>query len=157
MKQKILSLAILLLGLLQGLSASEPTALRLLFADGSDKWFVFDKQPVVTFSDSQLTVTTSDDTFAYTFADIAEFRFGDPDSDGLADRHAITPRIVQADDAVLVYGTDVNGVSLYDLSGRRLAANVRAHGDAASVSLRALPAGTYIIRINHQSIKVTKK
>ena len=47
--------------------AGEPTGVHLLFSDGSDKWFLFTTQPVVTFSDSELTFTTSDASFAYTY------------------------------------------------------------------------------------------
>ncbi len=157
MKQKLLSLALLLFGLVQGLSADESAALHLLFADGSDKWFLFTQQPVVTFSESELTVTTSDGAFAYTFDNVSEFRFDDPDADGVTDQRTTTPRIVQANNAVLIYGTGKDAVSLYDLSGRRLAANVRRQGDAVNVSLHSLPTGTYIIRINNQSIKVARK
>ena len=137
--------------------AGEPTGLHLFFADGSDKWFLFSQQPVVTFSESELTITTSDDTVTYTFDDVAEFQFGNPDPNGITNQRTTTPRIVQSDGAVLIYGTGVNAVSLYELSGRKLAANVRHQGDAVSISLHSLPTGIYIVRINNQSIKISKK
>lgn len=137
--------------------AGEPTGLHLFFADGSDKWFLFTQQPVVTFSKSELTISTSDATFTYTFDDVAEFQFGNPDPDVITGQISITPRIVHHGNTILIYGTRVDAVCLYELSGRKLAACVQRQGDAVSISLQSLPAGVYIIRINNQTIKVSKK
>ena len=158
MKRKILHMGLSLLLFVMALPslANEPTALHLLFADGSDKWFLFSSQPVVTFSADELTVTTYDAAVVFTFDAVKEFLFDTPDEDGIL-RNPQTPRIVQAGNAVLVYGSATDAVSLYDLSGRKLGANVQRQDDAVSISLQSLPTGIYVIRINNQSIKVTKK
>lgn len=137
--------------------AGEPTALHLLFADGSDKWFLFSTQPVLTFSESELTITTSNGTLAYTFDAVKEFQFGDPDFDSVADKRLTTPHFVQADNAFLIYGLGIDAVSLYDMSGRKLPTHVQRSGEGISVSLHSLPRGTYIIRMNNKTIKVSKK
>lgn len=80
MKRKNLHMGLSLLLFVMALPslAKEPTALYLLFADGSDKWFLFSAQPVVTFSADELTVTTSDAAVAFTFDAVKEFRFDPP-------------------------------------------------------------------------------
>ena len=156
-KSIIICLTLLMSSLPKIALADEPTGLRLLFVDGSDKWFLFVSKPVLTFTDNGLIVTTSDSAFTYTFTDVIEFQFGDSPTNGAKENHLMSPHIVQAKDAVLIYGTDIDSISLFDLSGRRLVAHVQQQSNAVRVNFHSLSSGTYIIRINNQSIKVTKK
>ena len=135
----------------------DPTGLHLIFTDGSDEWFLFEQKPVVTFSISELTITTSDDSYVYTFEEVAEFRFGTPYVDRVSDEPVQTPRLVQQGNDFLVDGIGIEAVGIYDLSGRKLPSNVQRLGEGISVSLQSLPRGTYIIRLNNKSIKVLKK
>ncbi len=57
----------------------------------------------------------------------------------------------------MVYGGKATSVALYDLAGRRLPASVSSQADAVRISLRALPAATYILHLNQQSIKLMKR
>lgn len=137
--------------------ADEPSALHLFFNDGTSKWFLFSAKPVLSFADDGLTITTADGVVSYIFDSVKEFRFDNPDEDGIQ-QHVRTPRFVHTDNnTILVYGGATDVVGLYDLSGRQLTAQIQNQGDAKRISLRHLPSGVYIIRINNQSIKVTKK
>ena len=111
----------------------------------------------MTFSISELTITTSDDSYVYTFEEVAEFRFGTPYVDRVSDEPVQTPRLVQQGNDFLVDGIGIEAVGIYDLSGRKLPSNVQRLGEGISVSLQSLPRGTYIIRLNNKSIKVLKK
>lgn len=137
--------------------ADDGNALHVLLKDGTSRWFRFDYAPVVTFEGEELTVTSSKYTATYVIDDVVEFRFGDIPT-ALASPKATEPTVVHiADNTLLVRGTEPDAVAVFDSSGRRLTPTVRCQPDGIEVSLQSLPLGIYIIHINKQSIKVTKR
>ena len=155
--RRLMAAAVLALAASFSFAADDQTVLHLLFTDGTSTWFLLDEKPVLTFTDSQLEVTSSTVSASYDFADILEYRFADLTT-ALQPLPEKAVRFVRtANDEVVVYGCKATAVALYDLAGRRLPASVSSQADAVRISLRALPAATYILHLNRQSIKLMKR
>ena len=149
--------AVLALAASLSFAADDQTVLHLLFTDGTSTWFLLDEKPVLTFTDYQLEVTSSTLSASYDFTDIQEYRFADLTT-AMQPLPEKSVRFVRtANDEVVIYGCTATAVALYDLSGRRLPADVHPQADAVRISLRALPAATYILHFNQQSVKLIKK
>lgn len=137
--------------------ADEPTSLHIIFSDGSHSWFLFESSPEITFTEDKMTVTTATATTSFSFDSIKEYCF-DNGPTGIQQQGQNSPNVMRlGDDAILIEGIKSDIVALYDLSGRQLSAHVQQQSNGVKVSLRSLPSGAYIIRLNKQSIKVTKK
>ena len=147
----------LVFAVLPAWAEDDQTVLHLIFKDGTSTWFLLTEQPVLTFTDTQLEVNSSTVSASYDFADIEEYRFADLTTALRPLSKNETRFVRQNNDNILIEGCPAEAVSLYDLSGHRLAARMQQQSGGVSVSLRHLPAGIYLIRMNQQTIKVTKK
>ena len=155
MKNLFLTLLLLLAPCLLPL-ANAQEQIRV-FKDGSSTWFLLAEKPVLTFTETQMAVNSSTVSASYDFADIKEYRFTDKTSALRPLQKDATRFVRQPDGDILIYGCSAGAVRLYDMSGHQLPANVTPQSDALRVSLRQLPAGIYLIHLNQQTIKVTKK
>lgn len=113
------------------------------------------KGEVNVSSESLSTVYKADDVVDYTFADletgIEDVAPQPGDVEGV--------KVVYLDnETVLIYGAEAHAVQVYSAGGVGVKANVENADGGVAVSLRSLPAGTYIISINKEkSIKVVKR
>ena len=128
---------------------------------GEKEYFFLSDKPVLTFADDTLYVNTSD--FSTNIGSVAKFYF-----DGRT-REEVSVKDLSRDNNdilftfqdgqnVLIRGTVVtSGIGVYDVSGRRVGADISVVGDEARVNLSTLPSGIYIIRCSKQSYKIVKK
>lgn len=152
----LLVVAGLALSLSQGMAA-EPLALHMLLTDGTTRIFKFANAPEVTFAGDKLTVTSAQDAITVDIDNVQEFHFGDIPTD-IDEVGEVARTIINvADGEVLVHNAALSNVGVFDIDGHKLSPSVRQQSDGISISLRSLPAGVYIIRINDQSLKVTKR
>lgn len=139
------------------MSASNQAALKLVLHNGMTASFLLSEQPVLSFENDLIVVTSSTVSASYQLSDVKEYYFVEL-SNSVDNLQKDEVRFVrQANDEVIIYGIPTTGVDVYDLSGRRQTVTIQQQGNALSVSLRQLPATAYIIRLNHQSIKLIKK
>lgn len=128
-------------------------SLVLELTDGSKIYYLIDDEnnPVMTFNDGQLTVEGSQ----YTFANIVKFYISETD-----DPNAIEGVSGKAETAIkdgVVYVKTKGQVRLYSTDGRQMDARISRQDDTTVVDAAHLPAGTYILQVNGQSIKFQKK
>lgn len=58
---------------------------------------------------------------------------------------------------VRIEGSEVNGVSVYDIAGRLQPASIRYEGNAVVIRLAALPSGIYVIKTSQTTYKIVKR
>lgn len=145
MKKSVLFSTILLLSA-GAASADEATALRLTLADAGTEVFCLDEKPQITFSGTEMTITSQALSATYERSEVKAMDFIEVTSvDALsADEVCYT-----------LHGNEFScpgqAVAVYSLAGTQVAAGT------GSVSLADLKAGIYIINVNHKSIKVIKR
>lgn len=151
--RKLLMLAMLVVGL--GAWAQTKDALKLTLTDGTSTYYKLSDRPVLTFNDGSMHITTPSIGTSYPLADIKEYRFVDATvgirQPSAGEQPAL--QVVQEGDDIIIRGMQ-GSATLYDMAGHQLSVST---GVNSRISLSGRPAGIYIININHQTIKVTKR
>lgn len=144
MKKLLLMLtAFLAMGFMHGKAEVQ---LKLSLTDGTSRTFLLSENPVVTFPENQLKVTTPELTFSCDRAEVQSVTFGSPSS--------VTDHLVSAGKFSYLNGVIVcegSSIEVYDLSGRMC---TTARDSLSTDSLRP---GMYIVRTNQLVVKIIKK
>ena len=135
---------------------AEPTALRLLFRDGTTTTYLLDEQPILTFENECLNIATTTLSTTYDIEAIEEYDFIEEGRD-LAVTKEGNIRFERFGDDIIIHGCTSKHIALYDLNGRTMAITIDTSKGAIHFSLEKMPKGTYILRMNQQSIKLIKK
>lgn len=136
----------------------EVTRLTLVYTNGTETHFNLKDMPEVTFDGINMVVKTPAVETSVPRADIKHFHFtkGEPIV-GIEDAMDDTDvEFTYINNVVTVTGANVNGLTVYDLSGR-MVAQVPASDGSATANLSDLQSGVYVITANGLSaIKVVK-
>lgn len=145
----------------QSTSDEETQCLSLNFASGDIILFELPDNPVVTFGDTDLTVSTDKGiNVSYERSGLTNFTFaqGNNTITGIADIAADADYTVEFTDKdnFIVRGANIDEVKLFNISGACVC-TVRAVAGEAVVSLSDLNAGVYLVEIpGHRSMKIVK-
>ena len=129
--------------------------------------FEFAQQPNIVFGEDGLEVQTADVEFklpSTSFADIDRIEFESDDSGettDLEEKVEVVPMLrFQFLDGQTVVIDGVRGdvlVSQHSIDGKAVAMNVERQENRLVVHLNHLPKGIYILKIDNQSFKISKK
>ena len=145
MKKKLLTLLLLAS---QTLVYAEGSALLITLKGGSQAAYIFSDKPVVTFTETAMSVKVADASTDYQRADISNFKFVDASEVAAIDQISEGSTLFEyTDGKISAAGAPIQ---VYSLSG-----HLQKSG-SSSVSLADQPAGVYIVRMGKQVIKVRK-
>ena len=131
----------------------------LLKKDGTKLYYDLHEEPVTTFSDGQLVLTTSQTTAYFQLSEIARYTFeGAYEDIGNAKSRSGEPVYHQTRDAMSFEGLP-NGtlVELYTSDGRKLSSQQTSDDATTEVSLVDQPNGTYYVKIGDAQYKFEKR
>lgn len=152
MKKYLLSLLVAL-GFTATASAADD-ALNLTMKNGTVHSFILAEKPVITMGDGKLNVTTDNATATYDLYDVSQYTFGTPTGiKGVS----VAGKISRTGDNILFGGVEAKNITVCTLDGSSVNANVSADATGTTVSLSALPAGVYIVKVGSIAIKISKK
>ena len=126
--------------------------------DGQQFSFGFEDKPVITYTDTDLVLKTSNTELQYPLASLAKFTFTDVED-------AVAP-IKEGNSAQLVldnYVVSITGaksgivVSVTGTDGKSLAAYKTDDNGMVTFSVAELPEGTYVIKSESLTCKILKK
>ncbi len=126
-------------------------------AAGERMEYSLSSEPRIVFEDSKVTLITNTTTVDFSPEEVEKVYMAESstnihnvkDSDG-------TIRIQH--DQVCLSGYAANEpIMLFTIDGRQLQSHHVGADGRLTISLSQLPSGTYIIKTNHQSVKITKK
>ncbi len=147
-------LASLILSVVGCLTASAQNALVLETNDGKTYSYVLAEKPRLTFSETEMLITSADASASFTRTDIKNFRFEEVEVDAISDVKTDGQRMSYLGGVVTVQGAE--NVILYDISGRQIMSKRAAGNGSVSIDLSSQPQGTYIVRSGKQSLKVQR-
>ncbi len=154
MKKLIITLLALLTATV-GLHAADE-ALNLKMKDGTIHSFLLAEKPVITIADNQLVMTTTEATATYSLYEVKEYTFGAPTViQGIA-----VSKAVSREGNTITFSKlgGKTAVKAYTLGGQPVNLTLHSGADGSvSVSLEALPTGTYIIKADNATLKITKR
>lgn len=144
-------------------AAEEEVALCVVLNDGSEVYFAFDKNPVVTFDDENVYIQATSSPATYLIEDVQELRFEKEAvvtnvEEGLPTASAKIYFRIMANDLVKVTGVGLTpDVSVYTAEGKSVEVPVDYSQSEINIRLGSLPRGLYIIKTNQQSFKFIRK
>lgn len=151
----------LALSCLSAMASNE--GVTFLFSNGKQASFAFTSKPVITYSGSGLTVTSTDAAaVSYTFADVQRFFFEDDITVDIKDANAkpaAHPIFSYVDGTVNASGLAAGeSVRIYSTGGALLGTAQANCDGKASISLSSFTTGVYVVSTsNGVSFKINKK
>lgn len=125
--------------------------------DGERMEYLLSNNPRIVHNDATVTLTTNSVTVEYQTSNVLKVYFSDvPTSIGNVKTDNGQFRLQQ--NTVILKGFDAGEpVALYDADGRQLWQHATDSDGQLMIPLSSLPQGTYIVKANNQSFKVTRK
>lgn len=137
-------------------SLSAQTALVVMQKSGGSVYYSFDDNPKAMFSGDNLIISTSKTVMEYPIANLFSFSFDDM-ANGVLDIKSDGTNVKLTDNMIVVTGLAKSEiVSIFDAKGIKVASAKSANG-VASVSLRNLPIGVYMVKSKNVSYKISRK
>ena len=139
-----------------GLQAQNTQKLVVHRISGDKVFFDLNDQPVTTFDDNTLVITTTqtqilfpmDEVGQYTYQGLAE-GIDAAEADGIIIRHA--------EGQITINGLSNNAlVEIYSLNGQRMIAKYAQESQTTVVDISAYPAGVFIMNAGNVSYKFVK-
>lgn len=127
--------------------------------DGQQFSFGFEDKPVVTFTDSELIVTSSKTELRYALAQVAKFTFDDIEDAVISIKTDAAKAVITLDE----YTVSISGaipdatVSLIASDGMQIQSYKTNQDGTATFSIADLQEGTYIITSKSLTVKILKK
>jgi len=145
MKKQILTLLLLTCQLL---AFADGNALLVTLKDGKQAGYVLSAKPTVTFSGTVLNIKVGDASTAYDLADVNTFTFVDEKKLTSIEAMPMGSSLFEYRNGIIrSAGADIQ---VFTLDGKLL-----KNGES-TLSLAGYPKGVYIVKMNHQVIKIRK-
>ena len=127
--------------------------------DGQQFSFGFEDKPVVTFTDSELIVTSSKTELRYALAQVAKFTFDDIEDAVISIKTDASKAVITLDEyTVSISGAKPDAtVCLIASDGKQIQSYKTNQDGTTTFSIADLPEGTYIIASESLTVKILKK
>lgn len=155
---RLLSLSLILTGAQIGLADEAKQALMLELRDGSRVAYYLESRPKVTFSGSDLCLSTFDVEVSYPFDEVRKYTFEMADPTSVSAPSGGSSAVQVHSDGVRFSGLSSGAeVSVYAADGRRVLVRRAGSDGSCSVSLETMPAGVYVIQYGKSNLKMMKR
>ena len=141
-----------------GLADKPKQALMLELRDGSRVAYYLESRPKVTFSGSDLCLSTFDVEVSYPFSEVRKYTFEMADPSSVSAHSGGSSAVRVLSDGVQFSGLSSGAeVSVYAADGRRVLVRRAGSDGNCSVSLAIMPAGVYVIQYGKSNLKIMKR
>lgn len=148
--------ALLLSFVLPTVAQADNMVLQVWQSDGKVMNISLDEQPVTTYSDGQLIITTTKTTVTFPLEQVVKYIYAD--ASGISSPNAVGSKMSADGETITFTGLKANTpVSLYTVAGQ-LVNTVTATGQSKTVvSVSKFPVGVYVVKANDMTFKITKR
>lgn len=155
---RLLSLSLFLSGAKICLADETKQILMLELRDGSRVAYYLESCPKVTFSGSDLCLSTFDVKVNYPFDEVRKYTFEMADPSSVSAPSSGSSVVQVHSDGVRFSGLSSSvEVSVYAADGRRVLVRRAGSDGNCSVSLETMPAGVYVIQYGKSNLKMMKR
>ena len=149
-------MALLLSVLLPNVAMADDLVLQVWQADGKVMNINLNEQPVTTYSDGQLIITTTKTTVTFPLEQVVKYTY--TDATGISSPEAVGSKMSADGESITFTGLKANTpVYLYTVAGQ-LVNMVTATGQPkTTVSVSGFPVGVYVVKANGVTFKITKR
>lgn len=118
---------------------------------------VFAEEPTVIIKEGKVTVTISNTTIEYEYADIESITFEDETSENIKTQTTPNKNIIFSGNTLCVERCEKNGIiNIYGIDGSLVLTSVCDTDGASRIDLSALPPGKYMVKSGKSTIKIYK-
>lgn len=148
--------ALLLSFVLPFVAKADDLVLQVWQADGKVMNINLNEQPVTTYSDGQLIITTTKTTVTFPLEQVVKYTY--TDATGISSPEAVGSKMSADGESITFTGLKPNTpVYVYSVAGQLLT-RVTATGQAKTVvSVSRFPVGVYVVKANGVTFKITKR
>ena len=149
-------MALLLSVLLPSVAKADDLVLQVWQADGRVMNINLNEQPVTTYSDGQLIITTTKTTVTFPLEQAEKYTY--TDATGISSTEAAGRKMSADGESITFTGLKPNTpIYLYSVAGQ-LVSTVTATGQSkTTVSVSGFPVGVYVVKANGVTFKITKR
>ncbi len=149
-------LLLLLAFLVSQAAMADDLVLQVWQADGKVMNINLNEQPVTTYSDGQLIITTTKTTVTFPLEQVVKYTY--TDATGISSPEAVESKMSADGESITFTGLKANTpVYLYTVAGQ-LVKTVTATGQSkTTVSVSGFPVGVYVVKANGVTFKITKR
>lgn len=135
---------------------ADDLVLQVWLADGKVMNINLNEQPVTTYSDGQLIITTTKTTVTFPLEQVVKYTY--TDATGISSPEAVGSKMSADGESITFTGLKPNTpVYLYTVAGQ-LVKTVTATGQSkTTVSVSGFPVGVYVVKANGVTFKITKR
>ena len=135
---------------------ADDLVLQVWQADGKVMNINLNEQPVTTYSDGQLIITTTKTTVTFPLEQVVKYTY--TDATGISSPEAVGSKVSADGESITFTGLKANTpVYLYTVAGQLLT-TVTANGQSkTTVSVSGFPVGVYVVKANGVTFKITKR
>lgn len=135
---------------------ADDLVLQVWQADGKVMNINLNEQPVTTYSDGQLIITTTKTTVTFPLEQVVKYTY--TDATGISSPEAVGSKVSADGESITFTGLKANTpVYLYTVAGQ-LVNTVTATGQSkTTVSASGFPVGVYVVKANGVTFKITKR
>lgn len=135
---------------------ADDLVLQVWQADGKVMNINLNEQPVTTYSDGQLIITTTKTTVTFPLEQVVKYTY--TDATGISSPEAVGSKMSADGESITFTCLKANTpVYLYTVAGQ-LVKTVTATGQSKTVvSVSGFPVGVYVVKANGVTFKITKR
>lgn len=142
---------------LNSANAEVTTNLIVCAKDGTKTKYALTEKPVITFSKTNLIVSTKSVNVSYSLDDFSHFTYESRDITSVENILESSSFNFSGDKLLF---TDLNidtSVSIYNLDGVLLISKLLAKNNNYAISLSDLQSGAYVVKVNKSTYKIIKR
>lgn len=125
--------------------------------DGTEVYFGFNKNPIIKFVETDLTISTNTLT-SVSISEVSKIHFvQDSQIPTFIEKPTIAPKFYFDGQNVTIWGDKIGKVSVYTLNGVQLQLSFTQSDGHVSFSVASLPPGIYIVKSQVLSFKFIKR
>lgn len=127
--------------------------------DGKEFSYGFSEKPVITYTDNDLVLTTTNTVVEFPLSALSKFTFSDIEDAVIAVKdNSSKPSLSLDEYTVCISGAEPDqSVTLLSIDGKVLSTYKTGSDGSVTFSIAELPAGTYIINSESLTCKILKK
>ncbi len=113
------------------------------------------EEPVITYNDGMLTITTSVSQISYGLEEVLKYTFSDQSTGIVSPEEMIKVKFLR--NMVIFYGLSRNtSIQVFAVNGMKVMDN-RVTDDVTTISLEELPMGVYIVKADCGTYKIMRQ
>lgn len=130
--------------------------LQIWQSDGKVVNIDLNEQPVTTYLDGNLIITTTNTVITYPLEKVAKYTY--VTADGISNLENLRTKFSRDGETLIFTGLEQGTeISVYASSGQMMLRTKAGHQAKTTVSVSDLPPGVYLVKVNSITYKITKR